>query len=90
MISDPIIGNDIPNAFQTFKSATGRFSTLRLTDANSGSLWSIGKWERGVLGVTKKHWVSPIGFVKPEEFMEMLIVRYPDHFEWILFHPEWL
>lgn len=25
-----------------------------------------------------------------EEFVDLMFKNYPDHFEWLLFHPEWL
>lgn len=100
MISDPISGTDIPNTFQTIESGNGRFSTIRLTDANSDSIWSIAKWDRGVLGTTKRFWWAgevdkdhingiDIGPVSAEQFMSQLMISYPDYFEWFLFHPEW-
>jgi len=90
MISDPIIGNNIPSAFQMFESKLGRFSSVRLTDLDCDTLWSIGKWDSGTLGITRKYFISTIGFVSAEEFVEMLMQRYPYHFEWFMFHPEWL
>lgn len=92
MISDPIIGMDVPNAFQTSESGNGRFFTIRLTDANEDSIWSIGRWNRGALGVTKKYWWASVdvGPVSAERFMSLLFEDYPDYAEWFLFHPEWL
>lgn len=92
MISDPIDGMDIPNAFQTSIGGKGIFYTIRLADANSDSLWSIAMWNRGALGITKKYWWAgnvnnPI---KAEQFVSLMFKFYPDYAEWFLFHPEWL
>lgn len=88
MISDPIIGTDIPNAFQTMTGANKAFSVIRLTDNNSDSLWSIGRWDRGALGITRKYWYGEL--IAKELFAELLMDNYPDYLEWFLFHPEWL
>lgn len=36
------------------------------------------------------HNVGYVGSSNKEQFFEWIVANYPDHFEWLLFHPEWL
>lgn len=101
MISDPIfIGSDNgllkQHIGQTIFMASKRklrYAIISSADRKNISMsdwWMIDK--SAVKGQTF-YYLNGIGknyFIPAEMFFDNLKERYPDHFEWILFHPEWL
>lgn len=100
MISDPIfIGSDngllkqyIGQTIFMASKRKLRYAVISSTDRKNISMldwWMIDKSGQGhpfyyFSGIEKNYSISA------EVFFDNLMARYPDHFEWILFHLEWM
>lgn len=59
---------------------------IALLKAFGCPLWAITRDYGG--GMNYKD--SAIGSISKEDFVDYVRTEYPEHFEWLLFHPEWL
>lgn len=91
MIADPIsVDKDVSLIERHFKSSKEPiFVTV------SGALGvtlgvGIVAWQIVTLGKTRYYVSSIEKEVSREQFADYMMCNYPDHFEWLLFHPEWL
>lgn len=95
MIDDPIVLP--PHLEQSYYSAMdySNKSGRRFIEINKGDLSALYYFnnEDYVFGIISggNRYVRPkYGPVTPEVFLDLIREKYPDHFEWLLFHPKWL
>jgi hypothetical protein len=51
---------------------------------NGPALWQIGRRSRGLSFSMMRHYDMSRG-----EFFDRMSAEYPDHLEWLMWHPEW-
>lgn len=91
MISDPIsVDKDLSLIKRHFKGSTE--SIFVTVSGVLGVTLGVGlvAWQIVIIGGTRYYVGGISKQVSREQFIDYIMQNYPDHFEWLLFHPEWL
>lgn len=92
MIDDPILLTGGETDWYSAKASNKRFVRTVFPDTKENlALYHFSETGADIFAIVEKHsyWIGNQQVTK-ETLLDLVMEKYPDHFEWLLFHPEWL